>query len=93
MEKVPGREWESLKRLAAYDAANGWPWDIAWMLVIYGLLRLIGFLVPPPRSRREFGARRRPRSASAAAPGHERRVGATPKPAHGRDPDQRADRQ
>jgi hypothetical protein len=47
MDEVPGGDWESIKRLAANDAANGWPWDIAYMLVIYGLLRLIGLLVSP----------------------------------------------
>ena len=93
MDKVPGSGWESIKRLAAYDAANGWPWDIAWMLAIYGLLRLVGLLVPAPGPRGELGPRHRPRSASAAAAGHQGRVGATPKEAHRSDPDHGADRQ
>lgn len=91
MGKVPNNDWESIKRLAAIDAANGWPWDLAFMLVIYGLLRLIGFLVPPPE--RRLATRHRPGTASATPARHERRVGATSEQAHRGDPDQRADRQ
>jgi hypothetical protein len=52
-----GSEWESVKRLAAVDAANGWPWDLAMMLVVYALLRLLGLLVSPFLPQRPGGNR------------------------------------
>lgn len=44
-----GNDWESIKGLVAFDAANGWPFDFALMLVVYGSLRLIRRLLSPFR--------------------------------------------
>lgn len=47
---APGSEWESVKWMAGVNAANGWPWDLSMMLVVYGLLRLVGLLLSPLRA-------------------------------------------
>lgn len=45
-----GSGGQSIEGLAAFDAASGWPFDFASMLVVHDLLRLIGLLLSPPRT-------------------------------------------
>jgi hypothetical protein len=50
-ESEPFNDFESLKWLSGVNAGNGFQWDPLVMLGVYGLLRLIGVVLLPFRSR------------------------------------------
>lgn len=47
---VTAGDWQSIKQLAVFGAANGWPFDFALMVVVYVLLGLVRVLLWPVRA-------------------------------------------
>jgi hypothetical protein len=50
-EPEPFNDFESLKVLSGANAGNGFQWDPFVMVVVYALLRLVGVVLLPFRSR------------------------------------------
>ena len=40
--QAPVDDLESLMAVTRANAANGWPWELPLVLVVYGLLRVVG---------------------------------------------------
>ena len=41
---APVDDLESLMAVTRANAANGWPWELPLVLVVYGLLRAVGVI-------------------------------------------------